>query len=143
MPIPDASTVASDWQSGAQAKSSKLVRRYLAATNIAENATAADAVQRWKTNVSSDFATKKRSSKLLKVGTAGMKAAMQAKGAANYSTGISASKDKYQQGIAVVLSDLATLQTGAPKRGSTVDENLQRVAWYAKGLHDAAAKRYQ
>jgi len=118
------------------------VRRFQAADSIVEKATAQDAIDRFKANVVSASAISKRTHKLQQIGTAGVKAAMAAKGAANYSTGIAASKDKFQRGITVVLGDLAGLQGTAPKRGLTIDENLARVSHYAKGLQNAARARY-
>lgn len=63
--------------------------------------------------------------------------AYKQKGIPAMQNAIPLAKNKVMAAAGKLLSTLKSLDASAPKRGATIDQNLQRVAHFAKGLNRA------
>lgn len=92
-------------------------------------------------NVTAAITSGKYARGLSRVGKSGWQQAVQAK-AANYSVGVQAGKDKYEQAIGPVLSQIASLQSqlaGMPR--ATFQDSINRMVAFSTGLHNWAESR--
>lgn len=140
MAIPDAATVAGRWaQSAAQAQT-----RFtdgVSATTKDPTALAVAQQQKLLQNFTSAVTNGRWQRGLQRVGKAGWQAATVAK-AANYSTGVNASQQKYAEAIAPVLAVEAQLQSqiqSMPK--ATLQDSINRSIAWMTGLHNWAQSR--
>lgn len=139
MAIPNAQTVADRWAASAGTAS----QRY--ADGVAN--TDVDVVGRAIANQNALITNFQQSvqnglwaRRLSAVGTQGWKAAVAAKGAANYGTGINAAKSKYQQRMTAVLQVEQSLQgqIQSMPSGSPAANDARMLAW-ANGMRQAKA----
>lgn len=140
MPIPDAATVAGRWaQSAAQAQTK--FTEGVQATTKDPTALAIQQQQKLLQNFTQAVTNGRWQRGLQAVGQQGWKAATVAK-ANNYSTGISASQQKYAEAIAPVLAIEAQLQSqiqSMPK--ATLQDSINRASAWMTGLHNWAQSR--
>lgn len=109
MALPDPQTVADKWVSRAGGASQDYLEG-VRTTDKDPTALAAQNGARYIQGVQDAYNSGKWARRLQQVGKAGWQAAVEAKGAANYATGISASRDKYAAAIAPVLQAVAAGQ---------------------------------
>lgn len=135
--IVDAATAASRWQQGAAQGQTRYVEGVRATqVDVVGRAIAQEGVL--VANFSQAVTSGKWRRNLGAVGTSGWKQATEAK-APNYSTGVNAAKDKYQQRIAPVLAFEAQLQgqiDSMPK--GTLGDSIARMSAWATGLYNRA-----
>jgi hypothetical protein len=137
MAIPNAQTVADRWAAGAGQGGQRyadgvantdvdVVGRAVASKNAL--------LQNFTTSVQNGLWERR----LQAVGTQGWKAAVAAKGAANYATGVGAAKNKYQQKMTAVLQVEAGLQQQIDQMPSGTDAaNDARMLAWANGMRTA------
>jgi|SRR5438128_5826189 len=140
MAIVDAATAAARWVAAAgQAQ----VRYTEGVQSTTKDPTALAVAQQAKLtqNFNAAVASGRWSRALQRVGKAGWQTAAIAK-AANYSTGINASQDKYLAAIGPVLQIEAQLQQQiASMPSATLQDSINRMAAWATGLHNWALNR--
>jgi hypothetical protein len=138
--IPDAATVAQRWANSAGAAQTRYTEG-VQSTNLDPTALAVAQQTKLLQNFQQAIQNGRWSRSLQRVGKAGWQAATVAK-AANYSTGINASQQKYAEAIAPVLQVEAQLQSqiaSMPK--ATLQDSINRMAAWATGLHNWAQSR--
>jgi hypothetical protein len=139
MPIPNAQTVADRWAAAAGAGGQRYADG-VASTTVDVVGRAIAALPQAAVNYQNAINTGHTARRLAAVGTQGWKAAVAAKGAANYATGINASKAKYQNRMGQVLQVEAGLQQsiqGMPS-GTPAASDARMLAW-SNGMRQAKA----
>lgn len=132
--IPDAATVTQRWVSGATGAAQRY-KEGVDNTTKDPTALAVAQVQKLQNNFMAAIQSGRWQRNLQAVGRAGWQAAVDAKGAANYATGINAAAQKYQEKIAPVLAYEATLQQriqGMPK--ATLADSIARATEWITGM---------
>lgn len=134
--IPDAATVAQRWVSGASAGAQRYVDG-VQQTQKDPTAAAAAQAQKALANYTQAVSSGLWARRLAEVGMSGWKQAVAAKGGANFTTGVTAAQNKYQQKIGPVLAQEATLQAqiDAMPNSSFADSVARMTAW-ATGMHN-------
>jgi hypothetical protein len=139
MAIPNAQTVADRWAAGA-GQGGQRYADGVASTDVDVVGRAISA----KGALLSNFANAVQSGlwerRLAATGNQGWKNAVAAKGAANYSTGVAAAKNKYQQKMTAVLQVEAGLQSQIQSMpsGTPAANDARMLAW-ANGMRQAKA----
>jgi hypothetical protein len=139
MAIPNAQTVADRWAAGA-GQGGQRYADGVASTDVDVVGRAIAA----KGALLSNFANAVQSGlwerRLSATGNQGWKSAVAAKGAANYSTGVAAAKNKYQQKMTAVLQVEAGLQQqiDSMPSGTPAANDARMLAW-ANGMRQAKA----
>jgi hypothetical protein len=139
MAIPNAQTVADRWAAGAGAGGTRYVEG-VANTDVDVVGRAVAAQGALLSNFSQAVQSGLWARRLTAVGTPGWKAAVAAKGGANYTTGVNAAKQKYQQKITAVLQVEASLQQqiDSMPSGTPAANDARMLAW-ANGMRQAKA----
>jgi hypothetical protein len=139
MPIPSAQVVADRW-AGSAGQASQRYADGVAATDVDVVGRAIAAKGALVTNFAQAVNSGAWERKLSAVGTQGWKAAVAAKGAANYGTGIAAAKNKYATKIAAVLQVEGSLQQQIQSMpsGSAAASDARMLAW-SNGMRQAKA----
>lgn len=138
--IADANTAASRWVQSAGAAQQRYTEG-VQATQKDPTQLAINAQAKMVTNFNQAISSGRFQRGLSAVGQAGWKAATVAK-AANYSTGINASQDKYLAAIGPVLQIEAQLQQQiSAMPNNTLQDSINRMAAWATGLHNWAQSR--
>ena len=133
--IVDAATATSRWVSSAGAAQQRFAEG-VQATQKDPTSLAIAAQPKLVANFNAAIQAGRYQRGLAAVGQAGWKAATVAK-AANYSTGISASQDKYMAAIGPVLQIEGQLQQQiAAMPNNTLQDSINRMAAWATGLHN-------
>lgn len=138
--VVDAATATQRWQAGAAQGQQRFVEGVQSTT---KDPTALAIAQQPKllANFTAAITSGRYARNLSKVGKAGWQSATVAK-AANYSTGINASADKYQTAIGPVLQQIATLQgTVNAMPRNTIEDSAARARAFMVGLHNWAQSR--
>lgn len=138
--VVDAATATSRWTQGAAQGQTRYVEG-IQSTTKDPTALAIQAQPKMVANFNQAINAGRYQRGLSKVGKAGWQAASVAK-AANYSTGINASADKYQQAIGPVLQQIGSLQqqiAGMPN--NNISDAIARSAAFQMGLHNWAQSR--
>lgn len=139
MAIPSAQTVADRWAAGAGAGATRYGEG-VAATDVDVTGRAIASQGALLTNFSNAVSSGLWARRLAAVGTQGWKAAVAAKGVANYGTGVNAAKTKYQQKMTAVLQVEAGLQQQIDSMPSgTPSANDARMLAWAAGMRNAKA----
>jgi len=140
MALPSAQTVADRWANAAGTAS----QRYLdgvAATDVDIVGRAVAAKDRLVNGFNQAVQNGTWERRLQAVGTQGIKAAVAAKGGANYQTGVAAAKNKFQQKIGLVLQYESGLQaTVQAMDNSTPAARDQRMLAWANGMRQGKAQ---
>jgi hypothetical protein len=136
--IPNAQTVADRWAAAAGAGGQRYADGVASTTVDVVGAIAA--LPQAAVNYANAINTGHTARRLAAVGTQGWKAAVAAKGATNYATGINASKSKYQARMASVLQVEAGLQQSIQgmASGSPAASDARMLAW-SNGMRQAKA----
>ena len=138
--ITDAATAAARWV-GAAGVAQQRYTEGVQSTAKDPTALAVNAQAKMRQNVVASIDSGRWARGLQSVGKAGWQAAAVAK-AGNYSTGISASEQKYLQAIGPVLQIEASLQQQiAAMPNVTLQDSINRMAAWATGLHNWALTR--
>lgn len=137
MAIPTAQVVADRW-SAAASQGGQRYAEGVQNTDIDVVGRAIAALPQAAANYAQAISSGHTARRLAAVGTQGWKAAVAAKGAANYSTGIAASKTKYQNRMQAVLTVEAGLQQQirSMPSGSPAASNARMIAW-SDGMRNA------
>src|SRR3954468_11538739 len=139
MAIPNAQTVADRWAAAAAAGGQRYADG-VAATTVDVVGRAIAALPQAAINYQNAINTGHTARRLQAVGNQGWKAAVAAKGAANYGTGVAAAKQKYQQKMTAVLQVEAGLQQqiDSMPSGTPAANDARMLAW-ANGMRQAKA----
>jgi len=132
-----------EYEEGARAKASKLVRKFSKSRPIIAAAISAGAEESFKAKVTSDFALKKRKAKLSALTDEFLRSQMNQFGAASYTQGVSraalrASRN-VSEGLAAIDAARATLP---PKTGVLETDVTNRVLGIARAVQDAYKRKY-
>lgn len=128
--IPDAQTVADRWATQAGAAGQRYAEG-VARTDKDPTQLAAAQAQKMLTNVTQAITSGLWQRRLADVGKQGWQAAVAAKGAANYATGVAASKQRFQQAMVPLLAYEASLQqrVNSMPKGSLPDSIARATEW--------------
>jgi hypothetical protein len=139
MAIPNAQTVADRWAAGA-GQGGQRYAEGVANTDIDVVGRAVSSQNALLANFSQAVQSGLWARRLQAVGTQGWKAAVAAKGAANYGTGVAAAKGKYQAKMQAVLQVEAGLQQTIQQMpsGTPAANDARMLAW-ANGMRQAKA----
>lgn len=138
--VVDAATAAQRYVAGASAGQQRFVEGVQNTTKD-PTALAIAAQQKMLTNVTTAITSGKYARNLSRVGKAGWQAATVAK-AANYSVGIQAGAQKYEQAIGPVLSQIASLQSQVNSMpNASFQDSINRMIAFSTGLHNWAQSR--
>src|SRR5213082_3259897 len=139
MPIPNAQTVADRWAAGAGAGGQRYADG-VANTDVDVVGRAVASQNALLSNFTQAVQSGLWARRLQATGTQGWKAAVAAKGAANYATGVGAAKNKYQQKMTAVLQVEAGLQQQIDQMpsGTPAANDARMLAW-ANGMRQAKA----
>ena len=136
MTIPSAQVVAQRWVAGAQAGAQKYTQG-VAGTTKDPTALAIAQQQKLVNNFNQAVQSGHWQRKLSAVGVGGWKAAVAAKGAANYGTGVTAAQLKYENAIAPVLAFEGTLQQQIQAMPHlTIADSIARATAWINGMHN-------
>lgn len=135
------------WQAnyteGTSRAGTKLVQKFTSRSGIVDAALTPEAVALFQAKVASPEALAKRAYKLRKQGDAGLKAGMQATGAANYQSNTRAKAGKAAAGFAPFAPILEGLTSGLPARSQDPATNVtNRVIPIAVGMANAKKQIY-
>jgi hypothetical protein len=140
MAIASLQTTVQRWQNAASVASQRYADG-VAATDVDVVGRAVQAQDALLSNFQAAVQSGLWARRLQAVGTAGYKAAVAAKGAANYQTGIAAGVNKFQQKMQQVLAYEAQLQAqiDAMPSGTPAANDARMLAW-ANGMRQGKAQ---
>jgi hypothetical protein len=139
MAIPSAQTVADRWAAAASVAGTRYAEG-VAATDVDVVGRAIAAQTQLINNFTARVQDGTWARRLGNVGTQGWKAAVAAKGSANYQTGVAAAKPKFAQKIGLVLQVEQTLQgtIQSMPSGTPAASDARMLAW-SNGMRQAKA----
>jgi len=142
MPI-DTAAAAADFETGAKAKVDKLVRKYIARTDILDKARSAEAVALFKEKVVSPLALAKRSAHLADLSISDLHEAMRTAAPTTYPAGIERGKGKYAKRVDPFFKEIDAIAARLPKKTADARSNvMNRVVPLAVGLQNKAKAVY-
>lgn len=120
----DRNEALNEYRSKASAAGEKLVRKYIARNDKLVRATSDSAQKNYVAAMTDPKVLQRRVAKLKKLTEADLNAAMQAKGASAYATGVNAGADKWGKGVEPYFSEIERVIANLPARGRTARENV-------------------
>lgn len=131
----DLQAAAQDYADRAASAGGKLVRKYKARTDKLARASSDEAQRAYVTAISDPKVQARRQSKLKRLSEQDLNNAMEAKGAANYASGVQAGAPKWEKGFSPYAPIIDATVAGFPAKTRDVASNVSnRVTKLAQAL---------